>query len=359
MAATKPYKLDLEPQKRNVFVTQLHARDDEDDITQIPVVREPGHRLLESSTNTRQRTLLLKQEVETDKVDAELEAKRREFKERMEACEKRRIEVQKKQQRMKDRVSKFEKFIEENEVKQRRAIQKYQQEVRLRAMKKSELQILTEQLEEIKQRHRSLQKLLAQYKKYETYLLAVVEAMPEDYITSSEDKVKGLMMRHRTLDEANKDLLSNLNAIGDEFEATKAKLDLLKQEDNTKKLWYNSQLAELKTLEEQKSGKNQRKEQNFLLTKDNLKFKRTELGITLMAIDNIYEKCRKEKSYDLPADKVNIDDKLKHIEYHLKEREQVAYIVQTDTGTTIDSFKPDSPKPNKEKQTKSVRVKVP
>ncbi|ESO94240.1 hypothetical protein LOTGIDRAFT_232483 [Lottia gigantea] len=354
MAATKNYKLDLDPPKRNVFVTQLHAREDEDDIVQIPVVKEKGHRLLESSSNTHQRTLLLKQEVEIDKVDAELEAKRREFKERMEACEKRRIEVQKKQQRMKDRVAKFEKFIEENEIKQRRAIQKYQQEVRLRDRKKSELEELQEQLEKVKQRHRYLQKLLTQYKKYETYLLAVVEAMPEDYITSSEDKVKGLMMRHRTLYEANKDIVDKLGHMEDEYELKKTKLENIRQDHNKRKVSFNSELAHLKTSEENKTTLNQRKEQEFLLSKGALRKKRTNLGVIYMSIDNIYEKCR--KILDLPADKVDIDEKLKRIESYLVERSQVAEIVQSNTGSTESS---DSHPVVRDKQTKTVRIKGP
>lgn len=36
-----------------------------------------------------------------------------------------------------------------------------------------------------------------------------------DYI-AAEDKVKGLMMRHKTLSESNKDLIDNLVNMGDE-----------------------------------------------------------------------------------------------------------------------------------------------
>jgi Na+/phosphate symporter len=53
---------------------------------------------------------------------------------------------------MKDRVAKFEKFIQENEAKRRRAIQKYQQEVKLKDQKISEYDMLLIQLEELKER---------------------------------------------------------------------------------------------------------------------------------------------------------------------------------------------------------------
>lgn len=53
---------------------------------------------------------------------------------------------------MKDRVSKFEKFIQENEAKRRRAIQKYQQEVKLKDQKAIEFSSLNDQLYHYKQR---------------------------------------------------------------------------------------------------------------------------------------------------------------------------------------------------------------
>ena len=56
---------------------------------------------------------------------------------------------------MKDRVSKFEKFIKENEAKRRRAIQKYQQEVKIKEQKTSEYGLLLQQLEELKARYLS------------------------------------------------------------------------------------------------------------------------------------------------------------------------------------------------------------
>ena len=57
---------------------------------------------------------------------------------------------------MRDRVNKFEKFIKENEAKRRRAIQKYQNEVKLKEQKHRELDILLQQLQDLKTRYLSL-----------------------------------------------------------------------------------------------------------------------------------------------------------------------------------------------------------
>lgn len=53
---------------------------------------------------------------------------------------------------MRDRVQKFDKFIKENEGKRRRAIQKYQTEVKLKEQKNNEYLMVLEQLEELKAR---------------------------------------------------------------------------------------------------------------------------------------------------------------------------------------------------------------
>lgn len=55
---------------------------------------------METGLNTLQKTLLLKKEVEVDQVDAELCAKREEFRQRMDACTQRQLDLQKKQQKV-------------------------------------------------------------------------------------------------------------------------------------------------------------------------------------------------------------------------------------------------------------------
>lgn len=55
-------------------------------------------------------------------------------------------------QQIRERVNKFEKFIEENDAKRRRAIQKYQTELKLKNQKNGELDVLTIELEQLKSR---------------------------------------------------------------------------------------------------------------------------------------------------------------------------------------------------------------
>lgn len=93
-------------------------RDDEyDDVVEYPVVKESAQKLIETGLNTLQKTLLLKKEVEVDKVNCDLEAKRHEFRERMEKCAQKQIEVQKKQQRVRNVMS-FLRSINQEYIKE-------------------------------------------------------------------------------------------------------------------------------------------------------------------------------------------------------------------------------------------------
>jgi len=56
------------------------------------------------------------------------------------------------------------------------------------------------------------------YKKFEDYLLRVIEFMPEDYLAASDDKMKGLMSRHRTLSDSNVHLVDKLETMTDEVQ---------------------------------------------------------------------------------------------------------------------------------------------
>ena len=68
----------------------------------------------------------------------------------MEACSERKLALQARQQAMKERVARFDKFIQENEAKRRRAMQKYQLESRLKEMKNKEFKDVCSEYEDIK-----------------------------------------------------------------------------------------------------------------------------------------------------------------------------------------------------------------
>ncbi|KAJ8045158.1 Coiled-coil domain-containing protein 42-like [Holothuria leucospilota] len=310
------YKLELDEPKKNVFVTQLgdYTRNEEDeevvpeDVNKYPIVKESAAQLIETGLNTTQKTLLLKREVEVEQVTDELRVKRADFQRRMEACEKRRAELQRRQQEMKERVKKFEKFIDETEAKRRRAIHKYQTELKLKEQKEIELEQLLAQLEELKERHNLLERRIQRYKKFEEYLMKVLDHIPENYLEVNDSMLRAIMDRHRTLAATNSSLVDRVQDLYDGVESATKKLNNLKTDHIQKKLVINKQLAELQNIQEERTDMNTQLEEMFFSDMTAFRDQNEILGRIKMAINNVSEKCI--KSHDPPLSSMNFEEKL-------------------------------------------------
>ncbi|KAK2183881.1 hypothetical protein NP493_293g03048 [Ridgeia piscesae] len=321
MQAGASYRLDLDPPKKNVFVTQLDAREDEA-VPVYPLVQESAAQLIEASLHTKQQTLLLHKEVEGEHVEEQLREKRAEFQRRMDACSVKRTSLQRKQQEMKDRVSKFEKFIQDNESKRRRAIQKYQMEVRLKEQKKLELEYLKKELEDLTNKYIYLKNKLDAYKKYEEFLMQVVSILPEDYLEVNDTKLNSLMMRHRTLSDTNDSLIHNIINITDELEQKKQEMEQLLQEHDKLKLSINSQLSLKQKELEHTQSHNDELEAKFSRHKLDFRSRLAMYAQIIMAIDNIAEKCH-HRPDPLSTDTKTTFHKLKTIDDCITEKTDI------------------------------------
>lgn len=327
MATEGSYQLELEPQKKNVFVTQLRENEEDDsEVRKFPIVKESASKLLDTGLNTVQSTLLLKKQVEVEKVQEDLDIKRRQFAERMAACKKKEEELKKKQTRIRERVGKFEKFIEENDAKRRRAIQKYQTESKLKNQKNRELDVLSLELDQLKARNKALQAKLSKYSIYEKFLMKVLDQLPEDYLEASDSMLMGIMMRFRTLSATNQSLVQMLSDTSDQVEAEQQKLQDMNQEHTRNLLLMNSELA---ALQQNLEDTLQRKEKidQFLINSKGIFRQQSELlGCIKMAIDNIAEKCQRLRS--TPVGSLDIDSKLKVIQEHITEHTDIVKLAR-------------------------------
>ncbi|XP_050809275.1 uncharacterized protein CCDC197 isoform X1 [Gopherus flavomarginatus] len=288
------YSLQLENRRKNVFVTQLgEYREEEDkDVTHIPIISEAPSKILETDANSLQKTLVLKKEVEVDRVTAELIAKRQEFKERMEAVAQRRAQFAKKQQDSRNQALKFDKFLKESDVKRRRALQKYQAEVKMNEIKQREIDKLVAELEKLKVRQQKLQKKVAKQKVYEDFLLKVIDQLPDNYPKYGADSVIGaIIRRHETLSATNQTLIKNLITLSDDFEKSQHDLETLQREHDTTKLMLIRELSELQMKCNRIQEKNKQLEVSINHKKGHFRYQSQELGSLLLAIANLAEQC--------------------------------------------------------------------
>lgn len=96
-------------------------------------------------------------------VDEALELMKEEYKNRMEACEERRMQFELKQAKMREQVLKFEKFIQENDAKRQRAEAKAKLERKIYDQKCHEMNMLLQKIEEMERDQKELEKELRKY----------------------------------------------------------------------------------------------------------------------------------------------------------------------------------------------------
>ncbi|XP_030070868.1 uncharacterized protein CCDC197 [Microcaecilia unicolor] len=288
------YSLRIANPRKNVFVTQLdEGRDEEEgDVNYIPIITEPASKIVETSANTLQKTLVLKKEIEFDHVSALLVAKQLEFKKRMESLEQKRAEFIKRQENYKENALKFDKFLKDNNAKEKRALQKYQDEVKVNNTKQEEINELTQELEELRLRQQKLRKMTANYKIYEDYLSKVVAQCPKNYLdTDMDTQVKAVLWRHEALSATNQNLLSHLVSQSEDYEEAQHKLEELHQEHNTTMLMLNSEISQLQTKYDKLQETNNQLELEVNILKSHFRLQKEELSSLLLCIANLAEQC--------------------------------------------------------------------
>ncbi|XP_040190703.1 uncharacterized protein CCDC197, partial [Rana temporaria] len=295
---------------------------DEEDVTQIPIIKEAAGKILDRSRNSLQKTLVLKKEVESDRVSQELVCKRQEYSERMQELEERREEFRLREKEFREKAEKFEKFLKDSEAKQRRATARYQAESRQNDVRKTEIQQLAERLEEKRVRRRTLQDRVTRNRIYEEFLVKMVEKVPDNYLEYGVDSpVKAIIRRYETLSLTNENLVNNLTVLADENESAQYSLEALKRQHDTAKLTMTSELSRLQLDFDRLQEKSKQLELTFNLEKSQFRNQSVEIGSLLLAVINLAEQCQM-KHYGALAE-VDLTEKLDMVKEYILEKMQI------------------------------------
>ncbi|XP_051724177.1 coiled-coil domain-containing protein 42 homolog isoform X1 [Ctenopharyngodon idella] len=296
-------KLKVENRKKNVFVTQLEEhsalsvnvvfdREQKDEhIKHIPVITQGSSGLLETGVNTLQSTLVLKKRVEVDELNAQLMDKRQQVHDCMKILRERRAQLQQRQTETKHRAAKFEKFVEENEVKRRRALKKFQMEKQQNELKEKEKTELSTQLQDLQARRLYLKERVNKYKIFEEFLMKTLDLLPDNYLGYRTDLVMPIIRRYETLSISRQDLLQQLNSLTDEMKTSQNQLEALKHQHNTYKLMTNQELSERQTQLDQMNEKNKQLEMTLQMHMAQSRDQVEEAGNILIAVRNLGEQC--------------------------------------------------------------------
>ncbi|XP_076833965.1 uncharacterized protein CCDC197 [Brachyhypopomus gauderio] len=291
-------QLKVENRLKNIFVTQLenvsllHKKEHDENVRHIPVITESSSRVLDTSVNTLQRTLVLKKQVHLDEVNRQLMQKQQEFKGRMQALDQRWSQLRHKQQETKDRAAKFERFVEENKVKRRRALKKYQEQRKQNELMERDISEMYAQLQQLQIRHQQLKERVNKHKIYEDYLMKILDLLPEDHLEyGAESLVMPIIRRHETLSVTQQDLLHRLASLAKELDEGQYSLDSLKQEHSTRRLMNNKELSELQTQWDHTKEMSKKLEMTLHIHQGRSRDQVEETGSIMIAVKNLGQKC--------------------------------------------------------------------
>ncbi|XP_050989563.1 coiled-coil domain-containing protein 42 homolog isoform X1 [Labeo rohita] len=286
-------QLKVENRKRNVFVTQLeeHREQIDEHIKHIPVITESSSGILETGVNTLQTTLVLKKRAEVEELHARLTDKRQEVQGCVKIQQRRRAELQRRQTETKHRAAKFEKFVEENEVKRRRALKKFQMERQQNEVKEKEKAELSKQLQDLEARRLYLQERVNKYKIFEEFLMKTLDLLPDKYVGYGTDLVTPIIRRYETLTVSRQDLLRRLSSLTDEMKSSQNRLESRRQEHNTLKLMTNQELSERQTQLDHMKEKNKQLEMMLHMHLGQSRDQVEEVGNIMLAVKNLAEQC--------------------------------------------------------------------
>ncbi|XP_060610870.2 uncharacterized protein CCDC197 [Anolis sagrei] len=322
------YFLQVENRRRNVFVTQLgqDRGEESEDVSHIPVVHEVSvSEIMQHNKKALHRFQLLKKKEECDQMTVELNAKKQEFKERLELLAKQSGELNQKGQKSRTHALGFDFYLQECEKKKERYLEKFKRERKLNLIKRHEIMKLKEEIKKLKARHQKLRKKIAKYKIIANFLQKVVNILPSSeyaYLGYQEDSiVRALIERHMTLVTENRNLLTHLSVLQYELEKLQHEFAVLQEEQNTRKYMLIGKVSELQSKSSMLYAKNITLTQYANSEEDKFTRQSKELTSLLMAISDLAEQCYL-KTYG-PLKEMTLLSKLDMIQEFILETKQM------------------------------------
>ncbi|VDD77825.1 unnamed protein product [Mesocestoides corti] len=223
--------------------------------------------------------------------DRRLLEKRKQFQTQIAESKKKREDLMSRQENLLYQMMRFDGFIRDNEAKRVRAVSKYLTERRMIEEKTEEGARLRVEFGKAKLAYEQMRNKVEEYKKYEAYLMRVIDLLPPDYIKIADNVLGGLIVRYNTLYTTNQSLLSEMNKKSESIREANAQLQSLREEHCSRILTLNSKLADLYGERDRNNEQRQRLMQRFYQNHKELRNQLEQFGTVIRSIDNLVDKC--------------------------------------------------------------------
>lgn len=223
------------------------------------------------------------------------EANKDEFKRKEEMFKNKETELIKSDLALQNQLISYSNMLQENQNKKNKANNKLNEENRLIKEKDEEIRRKEEELDTLKRQTHNIAIKVESMKAYESYLKDVRDKNPDEYSELSD-----IRSRYNTLKESNLKLNIKQDQIQKEYEELKTRKNQYFNKTNIEIMSLNNQItnkqSEYEKMEDMKNKIKGREEEE---TVKQLK-KTCEIGLILMAIDNLYSKSHSK--YRVPSD---------------------------------------------------------
>ncbi|XP_070595637.1 uncharacterized protein CCDC197 [Erythrolamprus reginae] len=275
--------------------------------------------VLQPSRKTLQQLRFLKKKANNEVATADLLAKKKDIKMRLERVAECREELQQKDQNNRAWANGLQIFFKESDQKNERVLTKYKLEQKGNALRRKEIRTLKKELQTMKARQQELQTELAKYKTYERFLRNIVNLLPPDFWGYQESSViRTLTHRHMALFSTNQDLKNHLSSQEENLEIAHQKCAAAEEEHNTMRFVLISKVSELQSKYDALKERNIDLI-NYIDNKASLSNQRTrELSKMLVGISDMAERCYM-KHYG-PLGEMTFQSKLDMIQEFIYEK---------------------------------------
>jgi len=260
-------------------------------------------------------TRLLEKRRQVFEVQEALDAQKEEFTRREEAFRRREDSLRRKDLELQQSLIKFNKFLQENEQKKGRAEKRSQDEARQRKAKEQEIEKLEDELDRVRGEFERLEEIVARNYRYQRFLESVQEAVPDEY-----PEVFDIVNRFKTLKATNQDLCDRLNSFEAATEEKRGELIHYMKGQSNDILNFNNEIAGM-----QKSLENSERDAVRVQVEVDSKIRNVsdrtlELGQTLMAIQNLMQRCTSKSHGNVLEHQQNSDEREKDGTERLREK---------------------------------------
>mmetsp|Transcript_11654 Transcript_11654/g.26699 ORF Transcript_11654/g.26699 Transcript_11654/m.26699 type:complete len:405 (-) Transcript_11654:125-1339(-) len=309
-------RLNADSDTVTMFITQRAQVSGQKVQTLVKLPRIDSAKGAEPATNSAQSSSLIQANKEMADVQTKLDAKKAEFNIRMSKCKEKEELLAMKQSKLKLESENYKLFLQEFNAKRERAEKRAKEEIQIRKAKEEEIEILKEELKNLRKRLDEAKKKLEGGLMYQNYLESVVD-FGEDFGEIEDITKKRYPMLVFTSQELKEAVAANMA----EAEAAQERLAQLSKEMQNKVLTQSSAVGELQKRLEDSKLETVMCESNLENKTDDTSNNIRTLGEVRLAVFNLYNRCRNTHMSDSrpKLDTKDVDVALRYIEERMRE----------------------------------------